>query len=129
MEWMFDPTSICPYTERCESYRTILSSERWMQVELRSMRRQGMDGHSPAGGGYSIETLELKLERLRKVRERCYKYKGRCLRYWQFEKKRKEQESMKKLETRVDLIGVPTITAHTGSYYPEGRVALTSDNK
>ncbi len=126
---MFDPTSICPYTDRCESYRTILSSERWMQEELRSMRRQEANGRAPSGGGYSIETLEIKLERLRKVRERCYKYKGRCLRYWQFEKKRKERESMKKLESRVDLIGVPTVTAHSGSSYSEGRIFLTSDNR
>lgn len=81
---MFERTSTCPYTGRCESFKVIDNSESWMERELHRMRQVNMLGIPLAGFPFTPQGLNWRLDHLRKVKERCYRYNGRCLRFWQF---------------------------------------------
>jgi hypothetical protein len=104
VEGIYKRTGLCPYTAECDSYRTIAESERWMERALSSLRRADADSHIEADRAYSEESLVDKLEHLRKVRERCYGHNGRCLRFWQFEKRNEETESLDRLQKRLAVI-------------------------
>jgi len=82
-EHIFQATSLCPYTEQCDSYRTMVNSERWMGKALTRLRREGLSALPREEGGYTERGLEERLERLRSVKDRCHRHNGRCLRYWQ----------------------------------------------
>jgi hypothetical protein len=61
-------------------------SEDWMIQWLSKMRTRS--SQAPSGdGAFTVESLQSRLEHLRRVRERCYSYNGRCLRFWQFKAK------------------------------------------
>jgi hypothetical protein len=75
-----------------------------MERALSSLRRAGADSYTESDRAYSEEFLVDKLEHLRKVRERCYGHNGRCLRFWQFEKRNEEEESLDRLQKRLAVI-------------------------
>jgi len=91
---MYERTSLCPYTDRCESYQTILRSERWMEHALSKLRREARQGVS-SYCGYTVEALLWRLEHMNRVKERCYKHNGRCLRFWQFMANEKREPGLK----------------------------------
>ena len=93
MNTVYGRTNVCPYTDKCSSWRAIASSERWMEKALIKMRRAGLEKLPKGDGGYSVHSLESKLGHLRKVKKRCYGYNGRCLRFWQFENSKEEKSS------------------------------------
>ncbi len=111
VEGIYKRTGLCPYTGECESFRTIAESERWMERALSRLRRGEVDGEGERE--YSEELLVDKLEHLKRVRERCYGYNGRCLRFWQFERRSREERSFDLLKTRLsmveDIIVTPTV--------------------
>jgi len=98
---VFETTSLCPYTGNCESYRAIVNGERWMEKALSDLRRSGKDRLPRSEGGYSDHILMNKLSGLRRVKDRCYNHHGRCLRFWQFDKKNKAEQSMRVLRERM----------------------------
>jgi len=98
---VYETTSLCPYTGNCESYRTIINGERWMEKALSDLRRSGKDKLPRSEGGYTDHILMNKLSQLRRVKDRCYNHNGRCLRFWQFDKKNKEEQSMKVMRERL----------------------------
>jgi hypothetical protein len=100
---IYERKGLCPYTNVCESFKTMLNSERWMQKALIQLRREGADSFSRAEGGYTVHTLQDRLEHLRKVRMRCYNHHGRCLRFWQFEKKNEDAKSISLFKRRLEM--------------------------
>ncbi len=104
---MFDATSFCPYSERCESYRTIINSEEWISKALSRLRRMGVSALSRDEGGYSELVLEGKLEGLRRVKNRCYRYNGRCLRFWQLKKAEEKNKAINGLRARIGHVERP----------------------
>ena len=101
MEGVYETTSMCPYTGQCESYRVIVNSERWMEKALSQLRRSGQDRLPQSEGGYSDHVLMSKLEQLKRVKDRCYSHNGRCLRFWQFERRSQEEDSVKVMIQRM----------------------------
>lgn len=93
MYQMYERTTLCPYTEKCESYQTILRSERWMEHALSKLRREARQGTS-SYCGYTVEALQWRLEHMNRVKERCYKHNGRCLRFWQFMAKEEREPDL-----------------------------------
>ena len=106
-EEMFDATSFCPYSEQCESYRTIINSEEWISKALSKLRRMGVSALPRDEGGYSEGALEGKLEGLRRVKNRCYRYNGRCLRFWQLKKAEERNKSISGLRARISHVDRP----------------------
>ena len=104
-EQIFQATSLCPYNEQCDSYRTMANSERWMGKALTRLRREGLSALPREEGGYTERGLEERLERLRGVKDRCHRHNGRCLRYWQLKKTTEDNESVERLASRVRLLG------------------------
>jgi hypothetical protein len=100
MEGVYDRTGLCPYTGDCDSYRSIVNGERWMERALSEMRREGMDSLSQAEGGYSEHDLQGRIAHLRRVKDRCFSSNGRCLRFWQFERKNKHNMSLSSLKKK-----------------------------
>ena len=98
---VYETTSLCPYTGNCESYRAIVNGERWMEKALSDLRRSGKERLPRSEGGYSDHILMNKLSGLRRVKDRCYNHNGRCLRFWQFDKKNKAEQSMRVLRERM----------------------------
>ena len=101
MEGVYERTGLCPYTGDCDSYRSIVNGERWMERALSSMRRGGEDSLPRAEGGYTVDDLQSRLTHLRRVKDRCYSSNGRCLRFWQFERKNERSVSMNRLRGRL----------------------------
>jgi len=101
VQGVYETTSLCPYTGNCESYRTIVNGERWMEKALSDLRRSGNDKLPRSEGGYTDHILMNKLSQLRRVKDRCYNHNGRCLRFWQFDKKNKEEQSMRVMRERL----------------------------
>ena len=121
MEGVYERTGLCPYTGDCDSYRSIVNGERWMERALSAMRRGGEDRLPRAEGGYTAQYLQDRLAHLRQVKDRCYSSNGRCLRFWQFERKNKRNTSLSKLRKRfveegavMDPIPVRTVHGETG---------------
>ena len=104
---MFDATSFCPYSEQCESYRTIVSSEEWISKALSKLRRMGVSSLPRDEGGYSERVLEGKLEQLKRVKDRCYRYNGRCLRFWQMKKAEEKNKGINGLRSRIGHVDRP----------------------
>ena len=104
-EQIFQATSLCPYTEQCDSYRAIANSERWMGKALTRLRREGLSALPREEGGYTEGGLEERLVRLRGVKDRCHRHNGRCLRYWQLKKVSEDNESVERLARRIRLLG------------------------
>lgn len=100
---IYERKGLCPYTDVCESFKTIVNSERWMQKALSRLRREGADRLPMAEGGYTVQTLHSRLEHLRKVRTRCYSHHGRCLRFWQFEKKMEDNKPVSQFKKRLEM--------------------------
>jgi hypothetical protein len=98
---VFEATSLCPYTGSCESYRAIVNGERWMEKALSDLRRSGKEKLPKSEGGYTDHVLMNKLSQLRRVKDRCYNHNGRCLRFWQFDRKSKEEQSMRVMRERI----------------------------
>ena len=105
MEGMYERTGLCPYTGDCDSYRSIVNGERWMEKALSTMRRGGEDSLPMAEGGYTVQDLQGRLTHLRRVKDRCYSSNGRCLRFWQFERKNERSVSLSRLRGRLDADG------------------------
>ena len=105
MEGIFAKTSLCPYTDVCESYKTINRSERWMEQALSQMRRAGQESLPRSEGGYTIYTLEERLSHMKRVKDRCYRYNKRCLKFWQFHRKRESTMSSDRLRNRLAIMG------------------------
>ena len=101
MEGVYERTGLCPYTGDCDSYRSIVNGERWMEKALSAMRRGGVDSLPRAEGGYTVDDLQSRLTHLRRVKDRCYSSNGRCLRFWQFERKNERSVSMNRLRGRL----------------------------
>ena len=101
MEGVYERTGLCPYTGDCESFRSIVNGERWMEKALSTMRRSGADSLPWADGGYTVDDLQDRLAHLRRVKTRCYSGNGRCLRFWQFERKNKSRSSLNRLKRRL----------------------------
>ncbi len=80
---MFERTTLCPYTEQCDSFQTMNRAGSWIEKHLSNMRRGGQLT-SILDEDHTIEGLVERLEHMRRVKERCYSHNGRCLRYWQF---------------------------------------------
>jgi hypothetical protein len=112
-EGIYKRTGLCPYTGECESFRTIAESERWMERALSRLRRGETDGTADGEREYSEESLVDKLDHLKRVRERCYGYNGRCLRFWQFERRSREERSFDLLKKRLSLMDGVIGTAST----------------
>lgn len=113
MEGIFELTSLCPYTEICESYRTISRSERWMEQALSRMRREGLDKLPKSEGGYTIYLLEERLNHMKRVKDRCYRYNKRCLRFWQLERIHESRAASDRMRNRLTILGgmrVPVIS-------------------
>jgi hypothetical protein len=91
---MYERTSLCPYTEKCESYQTILRAERWMEHALSKLRREARQGVS-SYCGYTVEALNWRLEHMNRVKDRCYNRNGCCLRFWQFRAKEERESSLR----------------------------------
>ena len=98
MENVYERTGLCPYTGDCDSYRTIVNSERWMERALYRLRREGNESLSFSEGGYSIDYLQTRLTHMRKVKNRCYGRNGGCLRFWQFERAKDDMEAYNRLK-------------------------------
>lgn len=110
---MYEKTGLCPHTEVCQSYKTIINSQHWMQRSLAKLRGSESKKLLKNEGGYSTETLQSWLEKLKTIKNRCYAHHGRCLRYWQFEKKKEESEALSKIWSQVQVErDYPTITVH-----------------
>ena len=105
MEGVFEKTSLCPFTEMCESYKTIARSERWMEKILSHMRRNGLEELPKSEGGYTTYVLEARLGRMKRVKDRCYKHNKRCLRFWQFDRDRKNNRFYTQLGPRLAVLG------------------------
>ena len=101
MEGVYERTGLCPYTGDCDSYRSIVNGERWMEKALSAMRRGGLDSLPKAEGGYTVDDLQSRLTHLRRVKDRCYSSNGRCLRFWQFERKNERSVSLSSLRGRL----------------------------
>jgi hypothetical protein len=101
MEGVYERTGLCPYTGDCESFRSIVNGERWMEKALSTMRRAGADSLPRAEGGYTVDDLQGRLAHLRRVKNRCYSSNGRCLRFWQFERKDKSRSSLNRVKRRL----------------------------
>jgi hypothetical protein len=101
MEGVYERTGLCPYTGDCDSYRSIVNGERWMEKALSAMRRGGVDSLPRAEGGYTVDDLQSRLTHLRRVKDRCYSSNGRCLRFWQFERKNERSVSLSRLRGRL----------------------------
>ena len=101
MEGVYDRTGLCPYTGDCESFRSIVNGERWMEKALSTMRREGKDSLPRAEGGYTVNNLQDRLAHLRRVKNRCYSSNGRCLRFWQFERMNENRSSLNRLKRRL----------------------------
>jgi hypothetical protein len=101
MEGVYERTGLCPYTGDCDSYRSIVNGERWMEKALSAMRRGGVDSLPKAEGGYTVDDLQSRLTHLRRVKDRCYSSNGRCLRFWQFERKNERSVSLSRLRGRL----------------------------
>jgi hypothetical protein len=95
---IYDRRNICPYTEECESFNTIRRAERWMGKAIRDLRRSDAEKTPEAEGGYHINTLQYRLEHVRKIKKRCYNHHGRCLRFWQL-KNGKEKLGSRRIES------------------------------
>jgi hypothetical protein len=93
LDEIFGRRDMCPYTGECESFKTMVRAERWMERAVSSLRRSGEEKLSEAEGGYHINTLQHRLEHLRGVKKRCYSHHGRCLRFWQFERLKGELQA------------------------------------
>lgn len=106
---IFERRGLCPYTDICESYATIMNSERWMRKALYRLRKEGASSLSRAEGGCTIQTLQDRLEHLRKVKRRCNDYHGRCLRFWQFEKKREDNKASSLVKKHLEMRDAPPI--------------------
>ena len=100
MEGVYERTGLCPYTGDCESFRSIVNGERWMEKALSTMRRAGADSLPGAEGGYTVDDLQGRLAHLRRVKNRCYSSNGRCLRFWQFERKDESRSSLNRLRRK-----------------------------
>ena len=109
---IFDRRGLCPYTDICESYATIMNSERWMRKALYRLSKEGASSLPRAEGGYTIQTLQDRLEHLRKVKSRCNDYHGRCLRFWQFEKKREDNRSSSLVKRHLERRETPPTTPY-----------------
>jgi hypothetical protein len=101
MEGVYERTGLCPYTGDCDSYRSIVNGERWMEKALSTMRREGEARLTPAEGGYTADDLQDRLTHLRRVKDRCYSSNGRCLRFWQFQRKSERTTSLNRLRGRI----------------------------
>ena len=88
---MFERPTLCPYTEVCESFQTICRAERWTEQALVKLWRERDLCLPPSDNGYSIHTLQWRLNHMRLVKERCYNHCDSCLRFRQF-KARQEEE-------------------------------------
>ncbi len=104
MQGMYGRTGVCPYMKECESFRTIVNSERWMERALSTLRRSGATSLPEDEGGYTEESLIGKLEQMRRVKERCYGHNGRCLKFWQFERRSRDDRSLESFKTRLEVI-------------------------
>jgi len=105
LEGIFETTSLCPFTDICESYQTIARSERWMEKTLSYMRREGLDSLPRSEGGYTIYMLEERLGHMKRVKDRCYRHNKRCLRFWQLERNRSNGKSYDQLRHRLAVLG------------------------
>lgn len=107
LDGMYGRTGVCPYTGECDSFRTIVNSERWMERSLSRLRRSGAFSLPEEEGGYTEESLLIRLEQMRRVKERCYGRNGRCLKFWQFERMNRDDRSLEKLRVRLEVMGSP----------------------
>lgn len=93
LEGIYESTGICPYTDVCDTFLIIVDCEGWMSRAVSTLRQEGKESLPPEEGGYSVEMLYTKLVHMREIREdRCCNSNRRCLRYWQFERKRRDKE-------------------------------------
>lgn len=83
---MYEPTDICPYTERCGSFQSIIRIERELQNAWWRTAWERPPG-APEGDGeddHGLDILQKRLENLALVRRRCLQFHNRCLKFWQF---------------------------------------------
>jgi len=78
---MYERTNICPYTEVCENFQSIINVERW----LYDFWGKAISGRtSPMHEDYTIVESERSMRDLVKAKEKCLRYHNRCLKFWQF---------------------------------------------
>ena len=69
MAVIYEKTGPCPYTDVCDSYKTIINSQNWMQKSLTKLRGSESNKLRKNEGGYSSETLVSWLEKLKTIIE------------------------------------------------------------
>ena len=87
LKGIYEKTSLCPFTDICESYQTIRRSEHWMSKALSQLRRSGLESLPNSEGGYTALMLENRIGQMRRIKDRCYQHNKRCLKFWQFNRK------------------------------------------
>jgi len=87
---IFESTGRCRYTNICESFQTMIRSEKWVENEI--VKKRTELGQLDQEGESLSSTLQYRLNEIERIRERCYKYNHRCLRFWQF--RRKEENKL-----------------------------------
>jgi len=98
MYQMFERTNLCPYTDQCESFQTIIRAQSWMEQALARLRFNSF--REPSSDSVNaIQTLQWKLAHSRVVKERCHSHIGRCLRFWQFKAKEEGELTLHRRRT------------------------------
>lgn len=105
---MYESTGVCPYTDRCESFQSILRVE----GQLLRARREAFFGRTevPPGELYRIlDSFHTDMEKINNAKERCIKFHYRCLRFWQLNKKEREEKGYTGLDD--DVISLKKVTS------------------
>jgi hypothetical protein len=86
---MYERTDMCPYTERCKSYQSIIRMERELQNTWLKRMWESPPGVSVGDGGrdQASDVLHKRLDNLMNVKTRCLHFHKRCLKFWQLRAK------------------------------------------
>ena len=86
---MYERTDTCPYTERCESFQSIIRIERELQNTWWKRTWERSPGASMEDGDHdhALDVLQKRLENLTLVKRRCLHFHKRCLKFWQLRAK------------------------------------------
>lgn len=78
---MYERTDICPYTEICENFHSLI---RIMNHLYGSQGKMISGETSLASNNYITDDLEKTMKKLTIAKEKCLHYHNRCLKFWQF---------------------------------------------
>jgi len=99
---MYEPTSICPYTERCENFQSIIRIGKELQNARWKMVWESSPSVSIGNDNYKIDVLQQQMENLMRAKKKCLHYHKRCLKFWQLkEKEEKEMKVLGKIDSEV----------------------------